>query len=225
MSSTLLINDAKSIPTTNQSNQNFKNGIQHVIWATNTKIEENQFKNWEDLKYVQITGSIYSIGSGAFSGCTGLKQVDLPEGLTKIENSFEGCDKLPYLILPDTVTTFSSLKYVPYFHKTLLPEDIRSAFYQHVIESNPNHLDVIVIPPGVTGVDIKKFQEFMNIEENQTLLNQSGITLLPKVVLPSTFAFAENQYDDLQTIFNQISGNHTIEYYQGPFGVTVTEDT
>lgn len=57
------------------------------------------------IKYVSIPNSVYNIGSGAFLGCSALKDVLLPDGLKIIEDSaFAGCKKLKSVTLPEGVT-------------------------------------------------------------------------------------------------------------------------
>lgn len=51
-------------------------------------------------------GVEYRIGAGAFYGCTSLETLNLPQGITNIdESAFYGCSALPRITIPDTVTT------------------------------------------------------------------------------------------------------------------------
>ena len=46
------------------------------------------------------------IGEGAFAKCGNLHTVNIPEGVTAIENNtFDGCQNLNTVVLPDTLTT------------------------------------------------------------------------------------------------------------------------
>lgn len=106
-----------------------------VIASTHNKlpvvgIDEKAFKNNTIIESVKIPGSISFIESGAFEGCVNLKNVtiaknsnlktiygssfanctsleniNLPEGLTDIENgAFSGCTNLESIDLPDSLT-------------------------------------------------------------------------------------------------------------------------
>lgn len=56
---------------------------------------------------VVLTGSVTSVGSGAFSGFTALTEVDLGASLREIgENAFRGCTGLTSLSLPKTFRLF-----------------------------------------------------------------------------------------------------------------------
>ena len=54
---------------------------------------------------IPTDGSVTEIGGAAFSGCTGLTEVTIPDGVTKIGGSaFEGCTGLTSVTVPDGVT-------------------------------------------------------------------------------------------------------------------------
>ncbi len=56
------------------------------------------------LQGIFIPNTVKIINCGAFSGCSGLTTVTLPEGLEKIwEGAFTDCTSIQRIILPDTV--------------------------------------------------------------------------------------------------------------------------
>lgn len=57
----------------------------------------------------RIPGDVEMVASGAFSGCSGLASVTIPEGVTTIEHvAFSGCSKLTSVTIPEGVTTIES---------------------------------------------------------------------------------------------------------------------
>ena len=59
----------------------------------------------DSLKEVVITGGA-SIGDWAFSGCSGLKSITIPDSLTSIGiGAFDGCSGLKRVSIPDGVTS------------------------------------------------------------------------------------------------------------------------
>ena len=58
------------------------------------------------VDYLEREYIVTSIGDGAFSGCSELTSITLPEGLTSIGGSaFRNCRGLTYITLPDGLTS------------------------------------------------------------------------------------------------------------------------
>ena len=75
------------------------------------------------------------MGDGAFRGCTGLRNLIVPEGMTEISNYlFQDCTELRTVLLPETVTTIG-----------------RYAF------SGCKNLETMVIPAGVAEIGDEAF--------------------------------------------------------------------
>lgn len=69
-----------------------------------TIIGGDAFTNCSRLKSIDIPNSVTSIRDSAFSGCTSLISVPIPDGVTSIEGSaFYGCSSLPSITIPDSV--------------------------------------------------------------------------------------------------------------------------
>lgn len=82
-----------------------KDGI-GIIPKGTTEIEEDAFKDCEELKAIVIPDSVDSIGKSAFSGCTNLSSVKMGEGVYYIgEGAFSRCSSLKEIVLPDSLST------------------------------------------------------------------------------------------------------------------------
>ena len=76
-----------------------------------------------------IPDSVTTIGSYAFSGCTGLTRVVLPAGLTAIPDCcFNNCEKLPGITIPETVTSIGScaFRYCSALTAITLPQGLQT---------------------------------------------------------------------------------------------------
>lgn len=74
-----------------------------------TSIGSGAFSGCTGLTSVTIPNSVTSIDYEAFSGCTGLTSVTIPNGVTSIgESAFYGCKGLTQLIIPATMTAIGT---------------------------------------------------------------------------------------------------------------------
>ena len=56
------------------------------------------------MKFVRLSNHATNIGRYAFSGCTGLTEVEIPSSVTSIgDRAFSGCNSLTKLVVPGTI--------------------------------------------------------------------------------------------------------------------------
>lgn len=82
-------------------------GCKHsTIPNTVTSIGDAAFSGCTGLTDIEIPASVTEIGSSAFSGCTGLTSIEIPNSVTSIGNSlFLGCTGLTTITIPDRITS------------------------------------------------------------------------------------------------------------------------
>ena len=74
-----------------------------------TSIGEVAFSSCSGLTSVTIPNSVTSIGGDAFSGCSGLTSVTIPNSVTSIGgDAFSGCSGLTSVTIPNSVTSIDS---------------------------------------------------------------------------------------------------------------------
>ena len=74
-----------------------------------TAIGDNAFSNCTFITELTIPDTVTSIGDSAFAGCTSLKSVTLPKRLKNMANGvFMSCTRLESIDIPDTVDTIES---------------------------------------------------------------------------------------------------------------------
>ena len=77
-----------------------------TIGSSVTSIGSYAFSDCSGLTSVTIPGSVTSIGDDAFSGCSGLTSVTIPGSVTSIGSSaFYGCSGLTSVTIPGSVTS------------------------------------------------------------------------------------------------------------------------
>ena len=80
-----------------------------VIPSSVTSIGSSAFSGCSGLTSITIPNSVKSIGSSAFSGCTGLTSITIPNSVTNIGGStFNGCSGLTSVIIPNSVISIGS---------------------------------------------------------------------------------------------------------------------
>jgi hypothetical protein len=71
-----------------------------------TSIGSYAFSGCSGLTSITIGNSVTSIGSAAFSGCSGLTSITIPNSVTSIEaQAFYGCSSLTSVTIPNSVTS------------------------------------------------------------------------------------------------------------------------
>jgi len=135
---------------------NDKNGMiitKIVITKGVTRIGEGAFSECSNVISVTIPNTVKSIGDYAFNNCSSLTSIDIPDGVTSIgEWAFYGCSSLTSIDIPDGVTSIGGYAFYDCNSLTSIniPDSVtsigRSTFY------NCSSLTSIDIPDGVTSI-------------------------------------------------------------------------
>ena len=112
----------------------------------------------EDITDCQINNETKVIGGGAFSGCTSLTSITIPDGVTEIGGGVFGyCRSLTSITIPDSVTSIGSGAFsgCASLESITIPDGVTSirnyAFY------GCTSLESITIPDSVTSIGDEAF--------------------------------------------------------------------
>ena len=176
----------------------WENGVlylgRHLIKATNTLsdayeispetlyIERNAFSGCSGLTSVTIPESVKSIGSSAFSGCRGLTSMTIPKSVMSIGNSaFYGCSGLTSITIPNNVTSIKSYAFSGCSSLTsvTIPEDVTSI--ENSVFSDCSGLTSVTIPNNVTSIGNSAFSDCsrltsVKIPNNVTSIGSSAFS-------------------------------------------------
>ena len=114
-----------------------------------TSIGKSAFSRCSGLISVAIPNSVTSIGESAFSGCSGLTSVTIPNSVTSMEDeAFYGCSGLTSVHISD-MAAWCNINFA-YFSSNPL-------YYAHHLYVNGEEVKDLVIPNSVTSIGESAF--------------------------------------------------------------------
>ena len=176
-----------------------------------TAIDSNAFSDCTSLASVTIPEGVTSIGNAAFSGCTSLTSVTIPEGVTSIGNyAFKDCTSLTSVTISEGVTSIG--KHTFYNCTSLtsvtIPEGVTSIGWD--VFYNCSSLASVTIPSSVTSIGEYAFY---------------NCTSLASVTIPeSVTSIGGGAFDCSVTIYGY-SGSNAEKYAESNGNVFVAIDT
>ena len=112
-----------------------QDNLQSVVITSGDSIGDDAFSDCTSLKSLTIPDSVTSIGESAFSGCTSLESITIPDGVTSIGRSaFNDCNSLTSVTIPDSVTEIGNYAF-----------------------GSCDSLESVTIPDSVTKIGISAF--------------------------------------------------------------------
>ena len=156
---------------------------------------------------IEIDGKfVTSIGKEAFSNCTGLTEITIPDSVTSIEDyAFSNCTSLTEITIPDSVTSIGerAFYYCTGLAKITIPDSVTSIGEQAF--SRCTSLTEITIPDSVTSIESGTF---------------SVCTSLTEITLPDSVTDIEGQYYDEYSYYGAFSGCTSLTEITIPDSVT-----
>lgn len=146
---------------------------------------------------IVINDGTVSIGSSAFSFCTNLKNITLPESLLTIEErAFQRCTGLTTITIPDGVTSIGKFAFLDAgLTEVTIPEGV-TTISASAFSKNAN-LKSVNLPEGVEIIDARAFNECgaltaVNIPSTVTSIGEEafyGCGSLTNLVIPGSVEY------------------------------------
>ncbi len=131
-----------------------KNGVEYTV----TRIGDNAFNSYKDIKSVSIPNTVTSIGNKAFCNCRGLTSVSIPNSVITIgSHTFENCESLKSVDIPNSVTTIgnSTFSGCSKINSVVIPNKI--TVISNNIFKECSNLTTITIPNSITSIGNSAF--------------------------------------------------------------------
>ena len=163
--------------------RNMPDNISIVVKEGTISISPSAFSGCTGLTSITIPNSVTSIGGGAFSGCTGLTSITIPNSVTSIGGSaFSGCTGLTSITIPNSVTSIggSAFSGCTGLTSITIPNSVTSIGYRAF--SNCTNLASIVVEEGNTIYDSRGNCNAIIETATNTLVQGCKTTLIPNNV-------------------------------------------
>ena len=169
-----------------------------------TSIGSWAFSNCSSLTAVTIPEGVATIGHSAFEGCSSLTAVNIPEGVTSIGgNAFRNCSSLTAVTLPDGLTTIGNSAFFNCTSLTgiTLPDGLTTI--GDTAFSNCTSLTGITIPNTVTSIGSSAFRSCSSLA---TVTIGSSVTSIGSSAFYGCTALAEINVDGSNTAYSSANG-------------------
>ncbi len=146
-----------------------KANLRAVTFAENSQLEVipgGAFSGCTSLTSIVIPNNVKWIYSSAFHNCTNLESVHLPDGITRIEAmTFNGCSKLSSIILPKKLESigYNAFGNCNALKNIIIPDSVKTI--DEYAFTSCTALESVHIPAGVTSLDIDAFNYCTNLSE------------------------------------------------------------
>ena len=168
-------------------------------------------------------GSVTSIGSGAFSGCSGLTSITIPDGVTSIgDEAFSGCSGLTSITIPDSVTSIGDSAFYNCYELTsiTIPDNVIS-IGDHAF-NDCSGLTSITIPDSVISIGQYAFRGCSGLT---SITIPDSVTNIEIGTFYDCCSLTNIKFNGTMALWNAIGKGSSWSYNTGNFTITCTDGT
>lgn len=195
---------------------------------SNSQVKYNAYKDRTDIGKVVINRGVTEIGEGAFSGCTNLRSVTLPDTLKKVDFcAFTNCGRLKRVYFYGDINSWLDI----YFENGTYTNPLEQAdyFYYEIGGTLKQAEGVITIPDGATEIKqgafagLRYVTEFIMPDSVKKIgANAFEYAYVEKINIPKNATIGDHAFKN--SCIKQISiGEGVSEIGQGAFMESAVE--
>ena len=144
---------------------------------------DSAFSGCSGLTSVVIPNSVTSIGERAFDGCSGLTSITIPNSVTSIGYyAFDGCSGLTSVVIPNSVTTIYDYAFLGCSGLTMITIPNTVTFIGYGAFYGCSGLTSIVVEEGNTEYDSRNNCNAIIESSSNTLIAGCKNTIIPNSV-------------------------------------------
>ena len=172
----------KKIPISNVENIVYRRAIRKVEIGSRVSIGDYAFSDCTSLSSITIPNGVTSIGQSAFYNCFSLSSITIPDGVTSIgKYTFYDCYSLSNIAIPDSLISIGlhAFDYCYFLSSITIPNGVTSIgdyTFRYCYS-----LSSITIPDGVTSIGQHAFESCVSL---------SSITIPNGVTSIGQYAFS-----------------------------------
>lgn len=210
----------------------------YAVPETVKKIEAHAFSGAEKLTKIYLKNT-EDIGDYAFSGCTGLKSITIPEYVKKIgTGAFSGCENIGFAVLPDHLSTLpmSVFEGCTSLKRFNVPETLISVGYRAFEGTKwyQQQKDGFVYigsrilygykPKG--GIASPENKEVLSIKEGTVSVSPSALTnaYVTELTIPASLQYLDGNALYPRYCLESIAVNEKNPYFTAADGVLFNKD-
>ena len=189
-----------------------------------TAIGNYAFSGCTSLTGIQIPDSVTYIGDGAFTDCSSLTGIRIPDGVTDIrDDAFHGCSSLARIHIPSTVTSIRGYAFAGCSSLTgiQIPDVVTSI--EEIAFSGCSSLTDIEIPDGITYIEDHTFAGCSSLT---SIWIPDGVTYIGLSAFSGCSSLTDIRIPDSVTNINMFAFYYcsSLTSIEIPYGITAIND-